>query len=309
MYLSTIITTLICFFNFSVTSQTAIIKNINAQEMVFISDTQQPMTIEKLVLKPTQNSKATAMLFSEIIKFKPKSVFMLGDIVSLGYKHHRWKKVDLFLDSLRAKDVAVYGLLGNHDVMGRTNKGEKNFKIRFKENERTGYLTITDSIAVILLNSNFGKLNIIEKEKQLRWYQTTLKSLDDNADILAIIVCCHHAPYTNSIIVKSSKMVQEYFVTAYLQTKKTKLFITGHAHAFEHFKKMGKDFLVIGGGGGLHQPLKSSGKYIPDLAIDYKPLFHYLSVFREKSQLNIISHFIKKDFSAFDNGYKISISY
>src|ERR1700742_961630 len=110
---------------------------------------------------------------------------------------------------------------------------------------------------------------------EVTWYKSTLSSLDNNTAIKTIIVSCHHAPYTNSTIVGCSKPVQQYFVPAYIQTKKCRLFITGHAHAFEHFKSQGKDFLVIGGGGGLHQPLDTSNSCISDLVSKYKPMFHY----------------------------------
>jgi hypothetical protein len=62
---------------------------------------------------------------------------------------------------------------------------------------------------------------------------------------------------------------------------------------------MGKDFLVISGGGGLHHPLDNSEKRIPDLALDYKPLFHYLSVRRSANKLQVTSYFLKNDFASF----------
>ena len=91
-------------------------------EIDFISDTQQPMMVEKIILKPTHNIKATSLLFSEILKTNPQSLYMLGDVVSLGFNNHKWKKVDRFLDSCRKENTTVCGLLGNHDVMGRKKK-------------------------------------------------------------------------------------------------------------------------------------------------------------------------------------------
>jgi len=272
-------------------------------EIDFVSDTQQPMLVEKIVLKPTHNIKATSVLFSQIIKTNPQSLYMLGDVVSLGFNNRKWKKVDAFLDSCRNEGTAVYGLLGNHDVMGRRKKGEENFDKRFPENVRTGYVSITDSVAIVLLNSNFSALSADDKKKEDEWYQSTLNALDTNDAIKAIIVTCHHAPYTNSKIVGSSTPVQQNFVTPYINSKKARLFITGHAHDFEHFKIMGKDFLVIGGGGGLHQPLDTSDKRLPDVAFDYKPLFHYLSVHRVSDELQVTSHFLKDDFSTFGVGH------
>lgn len=279
---------------------------LQGAEIDFISDTQQPMWVEKIILKPTHNIKATSLLFSEILKTKPKSLYMLGDVVSLGYRNRKWKNVDHFLDNCRKENTTVCGLLGNHDVMGRRKKGERMFDKRFPENVRTGYISVTDSVAIILLNSNFNKLSAGDKNKQAQWYQSALNALDSNEAIKAVIVTCHHAPYTNSKIVGSSKQVQQNFVPGYIASKKARLFITGHAHGFEHFKVMGKDFLVIGGGGGLHQPLDNSEKRIPDAALEYKPLFHYLSVRRVSDELLVTSHYLKNDFASFDTGHSFT---
>ena len=274
--------------------------------LYFVSDTQQPMMVEKLVLKSNNNKKATADIFTTILREKPQSLYMLGDVVSLGYANHKWKKVDVFLDSCRKQGTAVCGLLGNHEVMGRRAKGEKNFQKRFPTNVRTGYTSITDSVAVVMLNSNFNTLSGQDLAKQQAWYKETLISLDTNNAVKAVIVACHHAPFTNSKIVGCSNKVQQYFVADYILSKKAQLFITGHAHAFEHFKIQGKSFLVIGGGGGLHQPLKTGKNDLADLAIDYKPMFHYLSVKRVAANLLITSHFLKPNFAGFDTGFSFN---
>src|SRR5699024_11178759 len=106
-----------------------------------------------------------------------------------------------------------------------------------------------------------------------------------------------------SKIVGSSAKVQNNFVPAFIKSNKAQLFVTGHAHAFEHFLKQGKDLLVIGGGGGLHQPLDTSSKRINDLAWDYKPMFHYLSVRRSGTQLQVQSHALNKDYNGFETGH------
>lgn len=278
------------------------VQETTGQALYFVSDTQQPMLVEKIILKSNHNKKATADIFAAILKDKPKSLYMLGDVVGLGFSNRKWKKVDRFLDSCRGQGTNVCGVLGNHEVMGRKKKGEQNFQQRFPMNVRTGYVSVTDSVAVVLLNSNFNALSSEDENKQQQWYKATMESLDKADSVKAVIVCCHHAPYSNSRIVKCSGKVQEQFVPAYIQSKKAQLFITGHAHAFEHFKIKGKDFLVIGGGGGLHQPLNNNEGCIPDLAVDYKPMFHYLSVKRAADNLLITSHFLKNDFSAFDTG-------
>jgi len=280
-----------------------------SNDLYFVSDTQQPMFVEKLWLKPNHNLAATAGIFSAVLKEKPRSLYMLGDVVGLGSSNHKWKKVDAFLETCRNNGTTVCGILGNHEVMGRAKKGEANFQKRFPMNVSTGYISVTDSVAVVLLNSNFSKLSEAENNLQKEWYEKTMASLDTTAAVKAVIVCCHHAPFTNSKIVKCNNKVQDNFVAAYVKSKKAQLFITGHAHAFEHFKMQGKDFLVIGGGGGLHQPLNQKANCLPDLATGYKPPFHYLSVKRTGDKLSITSHAIGEDFASFNSAYNFSTNH
>jgi Calcineurin-like phosphoesterase len=215
--------------------------------------------------------------------------------------------MDSYLQHCRDADIEVTALLGNHDVMSNAKKGEKVFQQRFPNHQRTGFVKIIDSIAVVLLNSNFKKLSKEDITYQQSWLKSSLQKLDDDPAIQVIVVSCHHAPYSNSKIVGSSEEVQKYFVPLFLQSPKSKLFIAGHSHAFEYFKKEGKDYLVIGGGGGIHQPLKSSNAPFADLASHYKPPFHYLMVTRKAAALHLTSYFLKDDFSGFEKGYSLAL--
>src|SRR5204863_5243519 len=115
-------------------------------------------------------------------------------------------------------------------------------------------------------------------------------------------------PFTNSKVVKPNKLVQQKFLPPFYSTKKCILFLSGHSHNFEHFKVQGKNFLVIGGGGGVHQPLRTCKNVMPDLAALYKPMFHYITVKRTKNVLQVISHQLKSNFSSFSEGLKFEIT-
>jgi len=262
-----------------------------------ISDTQAPMRIEKLFLKSHNNEKATGTLFGQIVKLKPKYLFILGDVTSWSAKEKKWQAMDDYLRTCRDSSITVEALLGNHDVMGSVEKAESNFKKRFPNVVSTGYYQIVDSIAFVMLNSNFKRMKVKDIEFQQKWYKETLDSLNKASHVKVIIVSCHHAPYTNSKIVGSSKPVQENFVPLFMGTTKCRLFITGHAHAFEHFTLSGKDFIVIGGGGGIHQPLRNDRA---DLQSDYKPQFHFLMITPNQRFLQIESYSLKDDFSGFE---------
>jgi hypothetical protein len=275
--------------------------------IAFASDTQAPMWVETLWLKANNNRQATRDIFSDIGSRRPGSLFLLGDVVNLGYSNRQWKPIDNYLNELRRRKIDVYAILGNHEVMGFSKKGQAKFQARFPEHKKTGYLQVRDSVAIVLLNSNFNSLTPLEDSEQVNWYKSTLQQLDADSSIQYIITTCHHSPYTNSKIVGPSTAVQNRFVNPFLASKKSKLFLSGHCHGFEHYNIKGKDFMVIGGGGGLHQPLREDANCLPDLCKNYKPLFHYLTVRRSAEGLQVTSYELKKDFSNFDVGLQFDI--
>ncbi|MGZ5190528.1 MAG: metallophosphoesterase family protein [Flavisolibacter sp.] len=274
--------------------------------IAFTSDTQAPMWVETIILKANKNRTATRMVFNDILQGSASSLFILGDVVNLGYSNRQWKPVDKHIEKLRNNNVKVNAVLGNHEVMGRAKKGQQKFQSRFPNHIHTGYVEITDSVAIVMLNSNFKQMTETDNAKQLDWYKSTLEKLDADSSVHYIITGCHHSPFTNSKIVGPSTAVQQKFVPPFLKSKKSRLFLSGHCHGFEHYKVEGKDFLVIGGGGGLNQPLKKNGTH-RDHAESYKPMFHYLTVRRNCDGLQVTSYQLKKDFSLFEQGLALNI--
>jgi Icc-related predicted phosphoesterase len=275
--------------------------------LAFASDTQEPMWVEKLFLKADHNLEATQMIFKEVSKRRVSAFFILGDVVSSGKKAKAWKNVDLYIGQAAKDSIPVYATLGNHDVMFNAKKGMQNFKTRFPTYEPTGYVVVVDSVGVVLLNSNFKAMSVGDIEKQNLWYQSKLKELDADKAVKVVIVGCHHSPYTNSKVVKPSVQVQQNFVAPFIKSTKATLFLSGHSHNYEQFKVQGKDFVVIGGGGGLHQNVKPNNALMNDVAVDYKPIFHYLEVRRQGSKLDVLSRKLTADFNAFADGVKFEV--
>jgi len=274
--------------------------------IAFTSDTQQPMWVEKLWLKSNRNEQATKLIFDDVQKLRPSGFFILGDVVSVGYRNSTWTAIDSCLKHCTIDSIPVYATLGNHEVMFRSRRGIKNFQTRFPMYKAAGYTETIDSVAVVLLNSNFNKMTAAEILAQDNWYGKTIEQLDKDKAIKLIIVGCHHSPYTNSKIVKPSMAVRQNFLPAFIKSKKCVLFLSGHSHNFEHFVMNGKHFLVIGGGGGLHQPLYTK-EVSHDLAAKYKPAFHYLVIRRFSDSLQVVSRRLKPDFSGFDNGFALTV--
>lgn len=276
--------------------------------LTFTADTQSPLLIERTIRKLNHNEKATEMIFKDVVNGRPAALFILGDVVALGYNNAKWKKIDSYLKWCADDNIPVYATLGNHELILDAAKGKRNFQSRFPMHTTTGYSEVIDSIAVILLNSNFTKMTAAEITGQNDWYAAGLKKMDNDPAIKFVIVGCHHSPYTNSTVVTPDVQVQQRFVPGFIGSKKCVLFLSGHSHNFEEFKVQGKYFLVIGGGGGPHQPLNTAAPITHDLAAGYKPMFHYLEVKRYGDSLQVISRQLKTDFSGFSEGVKFSVA-
>jgi predicted MPP superfamily phosphohydrolase len=273
------------------------------QRIYFISDVQAPLPVEKVILKAYRNEEARDCLFSDIISQHPGNLFILGDLTSRGSNENAWTPINAFLNSLKRINTRVYAIPGNHEYMGISLAGIQIFKRSFKEKWLYGYFVNIDSVAIIMLNSNFNKLNENELSKQLIWYKSEMDSLDTDPAIKAIIVGIHHAPYSNSKIVGSSKQVADLVVPVFEKSQKSKLFISGHSHNLEYFSdSIGKHFLVIGGGGGIEQPLIPVSKriYFDLIDQDVKPLYFYLIIEKKRNGLKLIVRGFKKDFRFFE---------
>ncbi len=230
------------------------------QRIAVIADTQAPQRVEMLWSEDEHNEEATGILFDWLLKERVAGVFMLGDLVAMGSVEEQWLPVDYFIAALRRKPTGVYAVPGNHDYSFPASEGLAEFYKRFPRAQSTIQVYTINSVAMVLVDANYGHLSRGQLKVQALHYRQCLDSLQNDASVQAIIVCTHQPPYTNSKGVKPSREVQQRLVPAYISTPKAVLFMSGHSHNMEHFCEQGKDFLVVGGGGGLGQPLLESEK-------------------------------------------------
>lgn len=280
------------------------------EEIIFISDTQEPIWIETILLDRNNNLIARDLIFKEIVKANSRKIIHLGDIVAFGYKDESWKPIDNYLNELLERNIQFYPTLGNHELLLFSDAGEEQFNNRFPFYSKTGYSINNGETEIILLNSNFSKMTEIEIMQQQTWYKNKLDELEKDSTISTIIVGTHYSPFTNSKIVSPDEDVQKLFVPLFLKSKKGKLFISGHCHAFEHFKYKEKDFLVIGGGGGLQQPLyvRDEAKWKDEYDSENSlRMFHFLKYKLENDTINITLKMLDTSFVKFNNEYEINI--
>jgi hypothetical protein len=157
---------------------------------------------------------------------------------------------------------------------------------------------------------HLSRLELSDEEisAQQRWYEHKLRELDENPAVHYVIVGTHHSPFTNSSVVEPSYEVQRYFVPAFLKSSKARLFISGHAHSFEHFRKGSKDFIVCGGGGGLLHPfLNGSKARYKDLYTEQSRTFHYVTIGVQQDSMVVRVRMLNNDYKSFREVYRIGI--
>jgi predicted MPP superfamily phosphohydrolase len=270
--------------------------------LYFISDCQEPMKAEELFLKPYRNIEARDSLFSDIIRQNLQNLFLLGDLTAAGSKSKKWKPIERFLFPLHEQKVNIYAISGNHEYYRSSKKGIQKYRQHFPNCHLYGYCIRVDSMAIIMLNSNFNHIPLSEQAKQKTWYYAMMDSLDIAPEIKFIMVGTHHPPYTNSKVVEPSKYVADNFVSRFLASPKSRLFLSGHSHNLEYFKYNNKYFLVAGGGGGLSQPLllPEFSKSTDLIAQNKKPLYFYVIVERAGNSLYLRARGLKRNFSTIE---------
>ncbi|MBA4311656.1 MAG: metallophosphoesterase [Chlorobiaceae bacterium] len=278
--------------------------------LVFVSDTQSPMWIETLKLKSDRNNDATDAIFHSILS-EPNvaALFHLGDITAMGSFESEWETIDSYLSLLQDSSISFFPVPGNHDYYIFPQRGREAFLKRFSFCEPSWYVVKKGNIAVVLLNSNFSRLSEEERKTQQQWFESQILTLEQDSIISSIIIGTHYSPFTNSTIVDPSTEVQEAFVPVFLQCNKCKLFLSGHAHAFEHFQKGGKDFVVLGGGGGLLHPLLLGAErrwvdLFPNAT--ERRMFHYILCEQRGEFLNLTVKMLNPDYRSFTSVYEIN---
>lgn len=273
-----------------VVTETKTLAQAKSSPLYFISDCQLPLSMEKILLKPYKNKEGRDSLFKDVERENQGYVFMLGDIVGKSSDNRKWSDVDTFLSTLHSEGTRVFAIPGNHEYLFNASSGIANYSARFPGLPIDGYCVRNDSMAIVMLNSNFRELSPAENNRQEHWYLAVMDSLDADVTVKFIIVCTHHSPYSNSKVVGASAPVQTSFVQRFDNSAKTKLFISGHSHNLEYFADPNnKHYLVIGGGGGIAQPLNKGVdvKYKDLIKQEEKPLFFYLVLQRNGNAIEI----------------------
>ncbi|MCM2321821.1 MAG: metallophosphoesterase [Oligoflexia bacterium] len=255
--------------------------------LAFVSDTQEPIWLERLRLRYDDNAQVTRKIFESIALQSPDAVLHGGDLVAMGSSPGDWEYFRQAFQPLSKLRIPLFATPGNHEFMLSAEAATRHFRRNVPSRSDCQWQTVEiGPIGVILLDSNFSELSKVDVQLQDAGFKSELEYLDRKPEIRFVIVQTHYPPFTNSTVVSESKTVQSRLLPAFFASKKTRLMLSGHAHAYEHFQEGGKDFMVIGGGGGLLHPLRNGPKQkFRDIYPNRRDrgFFHYLTMETRKT--------------------------
>lgn len=222
-----------------------------AKRIAVIGDQQRTSWIEFWKESNTQHAQVVKSAMAQ----KPDALLLLGDQVFWTSSKGDWEFFDEIMQPVHESGIPVFPLFGNHEYLGNTDVGLQNVQSRFAAARTTWYRWDADSVAYIMLNSNWHTIGQDSTMMQRAWFANQLAACERDVTIRAIVVSSHHPPLTNSSVVHDDMQARDEFVPLFMNTVKGRLWLSGHCHALEMFEQNGKQFIVSGGGGGPRQKL------------------------------------------------------
>jgi len=181
---------------------------------------------------------------------RPAFVIMSGDFVVSGGSARRWAWFDRVYAPLRLAGVAVLPAVGNHELLGGTRRGLRNYFARFPGLARQRwYRRDWKGLVLLTLDSNRGHMSRSQWRRQRAWFGAQLSAADRDPKVRAVVVTVHDPPITNSTAHGDDRDVRRDFLPAFVRAQKAIALVAGHVHTYERFVRGGKTFLNSGGGG------------------------------------------------------------
>lgn len=258
--------------------------------MAVIGDTQRTSWMETIFMFREENDRERELLLNHLFRTKFSLLVHLGDMVFDGASASEWKEFDRLFAPVFAKGIPVIPAVGNHEYWGHNQQALANFTARFPWlANRRWYARLHDSLGLIVIDSNISEYGETDWAKQTAWFDSTLREMDTNPNVRAVLVFSHHPPFTNSTMIDDASYLSKSFLPAFFAARKTVAFISGHVHGYERFAVKGRTFIVSGGGGGPRWRLleRSKARHQDQFTGPAIRPFNYLLLYPEPGQLRI----------------------
>jgi 3',5'-cyclic AMP phosphodiesterase CpdA len=258
--------------------------------LAVVGDLQRTSAIERLIGRE-QNDVERERIVAALTRERPAGVVLLGDLVFDAADVREWNRLDSLTAPLREAAGAILPVLGNHEYRGNNAWCLEQARARFPPlRQARWYSRRFGNLGLVWLDSNATELDSTSWNRQLAWYRQTLADLDRAAEVKGVLVFLHHPPFTNSTVTGDEAHVQKAFLPPFRTSRKAVAMLCGHAHAYEHFLKHGKHFIVSGGGGGPRVALLSGqARRHRDLFEGPAPRpFHYILIQPRPAAVHVI---------------------
>ena len=255
-----------------------------------IGDTQRTSALERLLLFREQNEIEREHLVTNMLARNFEILVHLGDMVFDGSSEQEWQYFDSLFAPLRSPPRRTLIALGNHEYWGNNQRAMRNVTARFPELIISHWRDyVFHGVALLVIDSNVSEYTEAEWHNQIIWFENRLQELDQDEQVRAIVVFSHHPPFSNNTVTGEATHVQQDFLPAFFDTRKTVAFISGHAHGYERFAIRDKTFIVSGGGGGPRfQMLTEADSRHQDLYGGPQPRpFNYLLLALEENDMRV----------------------
>jgi len=253
---------------------------LTTRRIVIYGDSRPAVTGESFFLGRTDPVKERRLVIEQIARERPDLVIHSGDLVTRGSSEGAWTLWDEAHRPILDAKIPFFPALGNHEYTGENKEALGYFNQRFPALGGCRWYSVQSGpLFFVILDSNFDDLGHRAVKRQDEWYRKTLRDAEGDREVRAVIVVCHHPPYSNSAIHGASEEVQRRFAEPAASCSKFRFFVAGHVHNYERFLIEGRPFVVSGGGGAPRTPVLTS-KFRTDPIYqgpEFRP-FHYLLV-------------------------------
>ncbi len=205
-----------------------------------------------------QNDRERTQVVEAIAAERPDLMVITGDCVFDGGSDAEWAAFDRLTIPLRAAAIPVVSAFGNHEYWRSRRAAEDHVFPRFPgDGGRHWFVLAVGPLRVVVLDSNQDALGPTDWAAQCAWYEEMLRAFDRDPSVRGVLVSFHHPPFTNSTVTGDGLAVQRFFVPPFAHANKTLAMLNGHVHSYERFVRVGKTFVVSGGGGGPRAALST----------------------------------------------------
>lgn len=224
------------------------------RSFAILGDVRPPHALE-VWARPTHRERA--VLVRTIAAEDPAFVAIHGDLVWRGSSRRHWARFDREFAPLRWAGIPILPAIGNHELLGSDKDALTHYFARFPSLQgRRWYRRDLGELAILVLDTNSAALGSVRWTRQLRWLQSELAALGADARVKGVVVFGHDPPFTNCTRHEDDAAVKRDVVPLVVASPKTLLYVAGHVHSYERFRRQGKTFLVTGGGGAPLRALR-----------------------------------------------------